>query len=286
MLQTNINKTVMLSVQGKIHHPAYPATNYRISHMGEPMVLPATGGITYNVKAGDSAFGWTGDHVEPGVSIRNEDKNENGSLITLACIGNTAKVITGDAKGAMGYVTGKHGGVDHVMIHFNEEDLEKMSVDDKILIKAWGQGLKLLDYPEIRVMNIDPELFLNIPIKEENGTIKMPVAAEVPAYLMGSGIGDSSAYNGDYDIMTADHEEIQRLGIDKLKFGDLVLLRDCDNSFGRGYLKGAVSIGVVIHSDCIKLGHGPGITTILSCKESKIEGVLSETANIINWIKK
>jgi hypothetical protein len=103
---------------------------------------------------------------------------------------------------------------------------------------------------------------------------------------MGSGIGDSSAYKGDYDIMTADKEEIKRLGIDKLKFGDLVLLRDCDNSFGRGYLKGSVSIGVVIHSDCIKLGHGPGIVVILTSKESKIESMLSENANIKYWIKK
>lgn len=87
----------------------------------------------------------------------------------------------------------------------------------------------------------------------------------------------------DYDITTADVDEIKRLGIDKLRFDDLVLLRDCDNSFGRGYLKVAVSIGVVVHSDCIIMGHGPGVTTILTCKESLLEGVLSEDANIINW---
>jgi hypothetical protein len=129
-------------------------------------------------------------------------------------------------------------------------------------------------------------LFINIPISEENGIVKVPVVAEVPAYLMGSGIGEASAYKGDCDIMTADKEEIKRLGIEHLKFGDLVLLKDCDNSFGRGYLKGSVSIGVVAHSDCIKLGHGPGIVTILTCKESKIEGILSRDANIKNWIKK
>jgi Domain of unknown function (DUF4438) len=195
-------------------------------------------------------------------------------------------VISGDGKGALGYVTGLHSGVDHVIIHFEEKDIENMSIDDKILIKSWGQGLQLLDYPEIKIMNIDPELFINIPISEENGIVKVPVVAEVPAYLMGSGIGEASAYKGDCDIMTADKEEIKRLGIEHLKFGDLVLLKDCDNSFGRGYLKGSVSIGVVAHSDCIKLGHGPGIVTILTCKESKIEGILSRDANIKNWIKK
>lgn len=266
MLRTNIDKTVMQSLQGKIHHPINP-TPFRIDVNGNAHVLPATGGITYNVKVGDSAFGWSGDHVEPGVSIRNEDKNENNALMLFACIGNEARVVTGDAKGAKGYVIGKHGGIEHVLIQFEKEDLEKMAVDDKILIKGFGQGLKLLDYPDIQVMNIDPRLFLNIPIKEE-GVLKVPVAAEVPAYLMGSGIGALTAFSGDYDIMTEDLDEIKRLGLDNLKFGDLVLLRDCDNSYGRGYLKGAVSIGVVIHSDCIKMGHGPGITTIMTCKKA------------------
>lgn len=285
MLRTNIERTVKLSVQGKIHHPSYPVSPYRINHMGEPVVVPATGGITYNVNIGDPAFGWAGDHVEPGVSVRNEDSLEKNALMTMACIGNTAKVVTGDAKGVKGYVTGMHSGVDHVMVYFQEKDLERLAIDDKILIKSWGQGLSLLDYPKIKVMNIDPELFLNIPILEENGKLKIPVVGEAPAYLMGSGIGDPSAHNGDYDIMTSDMEEIKRLGLDKLRFGDLVLLRDCDNSYGRGYLKGAVSIGVVVHSDCIKLGHGPGIVVIMTCKESLIEGTLYENANIKSWMK-
>lgn len=55
MLKTNQDKLVIQSVQGKIHHPMarFP---YRISYMGEPRVLPATGGITYNVKVGDPAM--------------------------------------------------------------------------------------------------------------------------------------------------------------------------------------------------------------------------------------
>lgn len=36
--------------------------------------------------------------------------------------------------------------------------------------------------------------------------------------------------------MTADHDEIVRLGLHKLRYGDFVLLEDCDTSFGRGYL--------------------------------------------------
>lgn len=97
MLKTNKENLVKWSVQGKIHHPL--GGNYRITFDGKPMVLPATGGISYNVKIGDSAFNWVGDHVEPGVSIRNENTTENAALTTFACIGNEAKVVSGDAKG-------------------------------------------------------------------------------------------------------------------------------------------------------------------------------------------
>ena len=284
MIKTNKERLVKQSVQGKIHHPTSAPSPYRISHKGEPFVVPATGGITYNVKLGDAAFGWVGDHIEPGVSIKNDNAQENVALNTLACIGNEAKVVSGDAKGAKGFVTGMHGGIDHVLVYFKEEDLEKMAVDDKILIKAHGQGLGLPEVPEVMVMNIDPELFLKLGIEVQEGKIKIPVVAEVPPYLMGSGIGSPTSFNGDYDIMTADEDAVKNNGLDKLRFGDLVLLRDCDNTYGRGYLKGAVSIGIVIHSDCIKMGHGPGITTIMTCKEPLIEGILSEKANIKNFL--
>lgn len=284
MLKTNIEKLVMQSVQGKIHHPTIPASPYRISHEGMPTIVPATGGITYNVKVGDSAFGWVGDHVEPGVSIKNENNAENGALNTLSCIGNEARVTSGDAKGSRGIVTGTHGGIEHVLAYFHYEHLEKMAIDDHIQIKSWGQGLSLEDFPKIKIMNIDPNLFLKMNIEEKNGKLQVPIVAKVPAYLMGSGIGSASSYSGDYDIMTADIEEIKSLGLDKLRFGDIVLLQDCDNSYGRGYFKGAVSVGIIIHSDCIKMGHGPGVTTIMTCKEGLIEGVIDGNANITQYL--
>lgn len=284
MLNTNKEHVVKWSVQGKIHHPI--GGNYRISHDGRPMILPATGGISYNVSVGDSVFNWAGDHVEPGVSIRNENSSENAALMTFACIGNEAKIVSGDAKGKKGYVTGMHGGIDHVLIYFDEETLEDLAINDKIMIKAYGQGLKLNNYENVHIMNIDPNLFEKLNIKEENGKLKVNVVGKVPAYLMGSGIGSkSAATDGDYDIMTADMEEIKRLGLDKLKFGDLVLLQDCDNTYGVGYLKGAVSIGVVVHSDCVKSGHGPGVTVIMTCKDDTIEGIIDENANIKNYMK-
>ena len=45
-------------------------------------------------------------------------------------------------------MTGKHGGIDHVMVYFDEETLELMTTEDKVLIKACGQGLKLIDHED------------------------------------------------------------------------------------------------------------------------------------------
>jgi len=267
MLKTNASKLVMLSVQGQIT-PPLRRTAYGVDREGVPFVLPGTGGITYNVKVGDPAFGWVGDHVEPGVStaasIEERSGSRNQAYNTLACVGNEAVVISGDAKGARGVVTGKHGGIEHVLIDFAQEDLEKMAIEDKVLIKAYGLGLQLVDYPGISVRNLDPHVLLKLDLTEEDGRLIVPVAAVIPARLMGSGIGASSTASGDYDITTTDQEEIKALGINELRLGDLVALEDTDNRFGRSYRKGALSVGVVVHSDCLAAGHGPGVTTLFT----------------------
>lgn len=288
MLNTNKDRIVIQSVQGSISHPGAGRLPYRMDREGKGHNIPGTGGISYNVRVGDPAFGWAGDHIEPGVSLKISDNNrttDNYGLGLLACIGNQAKVVSGEAKGAKGYVTGLHGGINHVLIDFDKDDLEEMKVGDEILVKAAGQGLELKEYPEVKVFNIAPELFEELGIEEENGKLAVPVAAEIPGQIMGSGIGSSTVAMGDYDITTGDQEIMEEYGIDQLKLGDLVYLSNCDNTYGREYSTGAGSIGVVVHSDCIKMGHGPGVTTILTSKESKIIPVIDPEANISKYME-
>lgn len=283
MITINKDKLVQISVAGPVAHSRVKSP-YRIKTDGTPITLPGTGGITYNVKVGDLACGWVADHVEPGVSIKSTDEAENAGLNTLACVGNTALIVSGEAKGAKGYVTGTHGGIEHVLAWFDQETLEKMAIGDKIQIRAWGTGLKIQEAPEVTVMNLDPELLEKMNLKVVDGVLEVPVTTIVPAYLMGSGIGAGTCHTGDYDIMTADPEAYRECGLDKLRLGDIVLLQDCDNQYGRGYLKGAVSVGIVVHSDCIITGHGPGVTTLFTCKKPLIRGVKDETANITTWL--
>ncbi len=284
MLRTNRDKLVRISVQGEIAHPKSTAP-YRITAEGNPVVLPGTGGITYSHKIGDNCMDLVGDHVEPGVTTQRSEEKENSGFNVLSCVGNAAKVVSGDAKGAKGIVTGMHGGAEHVMIHFDKETLEQLSIGDKILVKAYGQGLKLLDCPAVQVMNLDPDLLDKMgAILASDGVLEVPVAVQVPAHLMGSGLGSVTAYRGDYDIMTQDSVAYAKYNLGKLRFGDIVALMDCDTAFGRGYLAGAVTIGVVVHSNCVLSGHGPGITTLLTCKEAKIRPLLQERANIADYL--
>src|SRR3972149_5153065 len=146
MLRTNVDKLVKISVMGDVASPVVGRSVYNVSATGTPSVLPGVGGITYNVRVGDLACGWEADHVEPGVSVENkENEGRDGqggkaAFNVLSCVGNEAVVVNGDAKGAKGVVTGKHGGIEHVLGDFKPETLEKLMLCDKILVKDFGAG--------------------------------------------------------------------------------------------------------------------------------------------------
>jgi hypothetical protein len=291
MLRTNVNRLVKISVVGEVASPVYGRGIYNISAEGAPMVLPGVGGITYNVRVGDPACGWQADHVEPGVSIENKENDPrfgqgaNTALNVLSCVGNEAVVVTGDAKGAKGVVTGKHGGIEHVLVDFQSEIFEKLMLGDKVLVKAFGVGLKLLDFSEITVMNIDPHFLKALNPKPNGDKLKVPVTHIVPAAIMGSGLGANQTYSGDYDIQLFDEGARKEYGLDDLRLGDLVAILDADHSYGRIYKQGAVSVGIVVHTNCVTSGHGPGVTTLFTSPTGKIVPKIDAKANIASILK-
>ncbi len=283
MLKTNVKRLVMVSVEGKISAPG-SRVPYRAGFDGVPRMLPGAGGICYNVRVGDPAFGWAGDHVEPGASLKVKDDVDNGGLNSLACVGNDVIIVSGDGKGACGVVTGKHGGIEHVITCFARQDLDKMAVGDRALIKAWGVGLEIEGFPGVRCMNLSPDLLEKMNLEVGSSAIKVPVVAEVPAEVMGSGIGAPTAERGDYDITSQDREYLEELGLLDLRLGDLVAIKDRSSFYGRSYRRGAVEIGVVIHGDSYISGHGPGVTTLLTANHGEIEPVLDPGASIASYL--
>ena len=290
MLRTNAEKLIKISVMGEIASPTIRSV-YNVSATGDPLVLPGVGGITYNLRVGDPACGWEADHVEPGVSVENKENDArsgqtaNTAFNVLSCIGNKATVVNGDAKGAGGTVTGKHGGIEHVLVDFPSEVLEKLVLGDKILVRAFGVGLKLLDFPEIKVLNMDPVLLDAWNIEPKGDKLEVPVTHIVPAAIMGSGLGANQVNSGDYDIQLFDKAVVEQYGLESLRLGDLVAIIDADHSFGRIYRQGAVSVGIVIHTNCVTAGHGPGVTTLMTSPDGKIIPQINRKANIAKLLK-
>ena len=115
--------------------------------------------------------------------------------------------------------------------------------------------------------------------------IRVPVVAEVPAELLGSGLGRTDGYKADIDIQTSDRDYIESLGLQHLRLGDFVALMDYKSYYGWSYQKGALTIGVVCHTDSYTAGHGPGVTTLITSLNGDITPVISPDANIGNYLK-
>lgn len=267
----NRDELVAVAVQGQIAHPVGRASAYRIGHDGVPRVLPGTGGIVLNRRIGDLCVGLAGDHIEPGVALHNNGREvigprdgPNNALITYACIGNTARVVSGPCAGQAGLVTGKHGGVNHVLVDFPTEVLLRLGIGDRVQIVSCGQGLRLLRHPRIEVLNCSPRLLQRWGLVERDGALQVPVTHLVPSRIMGSGLGKDNAWRGDYDIQLADRRTRERHRLGSLRFGDLVAITDADVRRGPVYRTGRVTIGVIVHGDSTVGGHGPGVTPLLT----------------------
>jgi hypothetical protein len=283
-IRSNVDKIVSVSVMGQIASPGFPglpASPYQLDSDGKPFLLPTFGGIVYNVSVGDSAYGWLADCIHPGVSISLKDDNGNRGLNLLACVGNTAVVMSGDAKGTQGVVTGKSGRFsEHVIIHFDRAAREKMAIGDKIVIRSVGVGLDLLDHPDVRLKSCAPNLLNGLEVTSGgDGKLNVPVTAVVPPHLVGAGAGLTSE-GGSLHIQTGDPEALAAAGLDQLRLGDIVALADTDSSWNHGYFRGAVGIGVVGQGDSPRSGYGPGVTLLMTSMSGGIQPMVTPGVNI------
>jgi hypothetical protein len=279
MLSTNRAHLVAMHVAGEIAPASIPSSLYDVGADGRPRILPSVGGICLNVRVGDNALTAVGDHIEPSVSVRAKDDRANVGFCVLACVGNKATVLSGDAKGETGFVTGKHGGIEHVIIDFNERVMAKMTIGDKVGIRAVGVGLELDEPGDVAIFNCDPDFFERLGITSSDGALHVPVARIVSAAIMGSGLGRATVARGDYDIQTFDPQMVAEYGLNELRFGDIVAIADADHRYGRIFRKGAMSIGIVAHGRSFIAGHGPGVTSLLTSPSGAIVPHLDSAAN-------
>lgn len=287
-MRTNADRLVNVSVMGTIASPSLPglpAEPYRLDADGVPFLLPSFGGIVYNVSVGDSAYGWLADTVHPGISIKVKDEAANQGLNVLSCVGNEAVVMSGAAKGTKGVVTGKSGRFsEHVIVHVPKAARAKMAIDDKILVRASGIGLALLDHPTVKLKGIAPHLLDAITDgTDDAGKVRVKVVASVPAHLLGAGAGLTSE-GGSLHVQTVDKQALAEAGLTDLRLGDVVALHDYDSRYSHGFFRGAVGIGVIGQGDSPRPGYGPGITLMMTSHDGAIAPVTTPGTNLVDLL--
>ena len=279
--RTNADRLVEIGVQAEVAHPTHSGA-YTVDSYGRPIILPGMAGVVANARVGDLVFHWAADHLEPGVSAGNPQRDRYQALQFLTCVGNVVRVLTGPAAGAEGRVTGKHA---FVLVDFPQDALDALAPGDALLVRAIGQGLRFLDFEDVAPRSCSPALVDGMGLEVTgDGRLRVAVAAEIPAFMMGAGLGMSSEW-ANCDVMFTRREVIERLGFERVRLGDVVAMHDQDHRYGRGFREGMLAIGVVAHGGYGGIpGHGMGVATILSGPRERFELVQSDEANLRNHL--
>lgn len=300
MLKTNREKLVIQQVLGVIAPPTLLVEGWNIGAYvttwdGKPKIGIGIGGIKYNVDVGDPCFGWAeSEYLEPGVSIEGIEEREAPqgprpgglamALNKLSCVGNEVTVI--GLEGVKGVVVGKIGYAGlpyHVLAHFPQQDLEKLKIGDKVSIKTEGVGLKIEGF-DGHIHNMSPGFLDSLNVELEDGNLIIPVRKVIPAYVMGHGVGGEPAECGHWSIQSSPPELVEKEGLLDLRIGDLVAIKDVLMTYGKGYYRGAMTVGIVITGASDIAGHGPAVFAIATSKNGKIKPVLDEEANISKYL--
>lgn len=302
VVKTNKNRMLRQALMAKIAPPTIPGGGTRSTYVttwdGKPKIGIGVGGIKYNVKIGDLCLGWPEtEFLEPGVALMGVDekpmtgygdtKPTAEALLKYSCIGNRVVMVNGSGKDAAGVVTGK-GGVGgtqrHVLAHFKEADLEKLDVGDKARVESEGVALKVEGF-DGRIFNMSPAFLEALEPELDGDILELPVVKEIPIIALGMGVGGGSAETGNWCIQSNPPHLVEQLGIDGLRFGDLVACRDALISYGKGLYKGAVTVGVITTGGSDQAGHGPGVLGLAASKKGKIKPRIDAEANLVNYLE-
>src|SRR5262249_54683454 len=119
---------------------------------------------------------------------------------------------------------------------------------------------------------------------DEPGVLTVPVAAEVPPQLAGAG-AELASESDAIQIQTEDETALREAGLDGLRLGDIVALRDFDTRWGPGYLSGALTRGVVADGDGPRAGQGPGVTPLITAAAGRLKPELRSERNLAELLR-
>jgi hypothetical protein len=279
---TNRSSLVTVAVAGLVAPPRVHPEALQHDRDGRSYLLPGTGGVHPGVHVGDPVERWLADHLMVGASIEDPGSNpaEPGPLHRLACLGNRVRDGAGEA---IGVVAGKRGGLapgflppNLVSVEASAGRLAGLAPGAPVVVEAVGRGLQLVDWPDVQLLNVSPQLLDMMPIRVAVRRLEIAVRAIVPSRVAGAGIGQD-AWIGDLEI--ADPDAWRREG-DGLGFGDLVAFDAIDGRFGRYWRPGIVAVGAVAHGPSPAPGHGIGVTILVSGPAEQLRPVVSTAGTV------
>ncbi len=266
-ITTNKDRVLTIAIQGQIA-PTQPSRSYAVTWDGRPKVLVGTGGINYNIKLGDRIFGWSGDRVTPGVAVEGSgDDRARSAWIPYVAIGNEVRLMSGAGRGERGVVFGKFGNT--ALVHFDDAVLDRLAIGDVMQARAVGIGLEIEGFDDVFVHGLAPHVLEQLVARTPDGRLDVPVVKEIPAEIMGQGAGAGSL-TGHWNIQTSHPPDIERYGLDELRFGDIVFLRDIQTDYGKGLYRGGATIGIVSGGPSEMSGVGIAVTPILSTRQGQL----------------
>jgi hypothetical protein len=302
-LKTNEDSLLKQVLLGKISSPTLFVEGgltgaYVTTWNGRPKLGIGIGGIKYNVKVGDSCYGWAEtEYLESGVSLLGVDESNGGTayqmketayaFVKYCCVGNRAIIVSGDGKGLEGVVTGKGGtgaSGKHVYVYFKTQDLDKLNIGDKARVNSFGVGLIITGF-EGRILNIDPSILRGLQARLDGHVLEVPVVKEIPVKLLGMGVGGSPPEQGTWCIQSNPPRIVEKYGLGNLRIGDLVALRDASMYYGKGYRRDAITVGIVTSGACEMAGHGPQVMAVAASESGAIKPWIDENANISHLLE-
>ncbi len=290
----NLDALPMVALAAVIVPPGACRGGTEVRTSGLPP-LPGPGGIVLTHRVGDRCVGLAADRLEPGAAVqapgcapvtwtrldgsagRTRADALNRALNDTACIGNRVLVLTGPARGQRGVVTGMHGACGHVSVDFPPKVLRRLRVGDRLQIYAQGQGLRMLDHPELRLRHCSPRLLRGWGLASKPPRLLVPVTHRLPGGLLEAAAGSRRPLH--YRIRDAGSAQGRRLGLSRLRFGDLVAVRHPGASSPAG-ARGLTTIAVVVSGEAPFSGLGPGLLTLIWGSGGHLEPVQDPRANL------
>lgn len=254
---------------GLVETPSLSADPYRVDIDGRTYVPTGDGGVVLGVDLGDGAFDTDSDHAAPGACLVHPDSAARFALNAYSCFGNLVTVRSGAAQGERGVVLGKRGEQGRVIAYFAPDILTELRPGDAMAVRAVGQGAtppQSLAREGLVMMNADPSALRVLSIDLTGDRAVTSVRAEVPSVAVGNGIGRPAAmWDLDLQVLAKDAASA---GLDGLRLGDLVAMRNLDVRHNAGFRRNYTTVGVVVHGASPQPGHGPGVMPLLCGRSS------------------